>query len=186
MSSSTVDPIANPEAWDVVTVSGIKSPGHCDLGDVERIYKWDVKEGRGTKGGTRTFVNQPPPSFDITFYLWEQAHFRTWGSFREALKYDPTKKETTAFQIYHPALADLEIKTVCTEKIGAIKDLGAGYYSLTVTFGEYLPPPKASVVSTPTSAADSGDSADDAPDPVIVALQKERDAAALAAQGAWQ
>src|SRR5262249_22088049 len=131
----------------------------------KREHEWDIKKGKGTLGGTVTFVGRPPAKGSIIFYLWTPAHFTAWDKFRAILKFDPTKKTVQAVDIFHPSLADIEVKSVVTESIGNIVHEGQQLYSITVDFLEYFPPPKTPAIGTPTgsksnskSGSTSGDS----------------------------
>lgn len=150
--SFEVNPIENPQAWDYLTVAGVNSPLIKGKVDAKRNYKWDVKEGKGTQGATETFVGQPPVKFSVTFYLWLVDDFKLWDTFRALLKYDPTKKDAQAVDIYHPALADIDLKSVVVENISTVTYEGQGEYNVTVDFLEYTVPPKKSAVSTPNKS----------------------------------
>lgn len=156
--SFEVNPISNPQAWDFITVAGVNSPIIKGKLDCKRTYKWDVKEGKGTQGATETFVGVPPVKFSVTFYLYLVDDFRKWDEFRALLTYDPTKKDASAVDIYHPSLADIGVKSVVVESIGAVTYEGNGEYNVTVEFLEYTVPPKASAVSTPKKSDAQGTS----------------------------
>lgn len=180
MPSGAVDPITNPEAWHVIEIGQSVSPGVCKIGEFKRAFQWDVKKGKGTLGGTITFVGRPPAKGTITFYLWTPDHFVAWDLFRPLLKYDPTKQAVQAVDIYHPSLADVDIHSVVVENIGNIMHEGQGLYSIQVDYLEYFPPPKTSAVGTPTGSSANaggkgtkGGAAGDPPDPVADAQQKE-------------
>lgn len=173
--SAAVNPIENPQAWDVIYLGQTPSPGMCKLGGgFDRTYEWDTKKGKGTIGATSTFVQGPPVEGTITFYLWKVAHFTEWGIFRNLLKYDPLKKTAQAVDIYHPALADLTIHSVVTKKIGKIVHEGKQLYSITVDFLEYFPAPKKSATGTPTGSKNNAKKPAGTPsDPVADAQQAE-------------
>lgn len=175
MSSGSIDPIANPQDWDVVRIGQVVSPGICKVGEFKRSYEWDQKKGKGSLGATVTFVQRPPAKGSVVFRLWTSAHFVAWDTFRLALQYDPTKKAVQAVDIYHPSLADLGITSVVTESIGNIVHEGDQLYTITVDFLEYFPPPKNSAVSTPTgSRSTTSNTTPGAPaDPVADAQQKQ-------------
>lgn len=174
MTSAALNPIENPEAWDKVEIGQQESPGVCKVGDFKRAHEWDIKKGKGTIGGTVTFVGRPPAKGTITFYLWEAEHFEEWARFRPLLQYDPTKAAVTAVDIYHPSLADIGINSVVTESIGAIQHEGKQLYSIAVDFLEYFPPPKKSAVGTPTgSKSTAGKTPGTTADPIADAQQKE-------------
>lgn len=177
MSSGSVDPISFPETWDVIIIGQATSPGLCKISDVKRGFEWDVKKGKGTLGGTVTFTGRPPAKFSVTFRLWLADHFTEWDLFRPLLKFDPTKKTVRAVDIYHPALADIEIHSVVTEGIGGIIHEGDGMYTITVEFIEYFPPPKAAAVGTPSGSKSPKDPKTNttgaSDDPIADAQQKQ-------------
>jgi hypothetical protein len=188
--SGAVNPIDNPQAWDFVTIASIDSPGVCEVGECKRKHDYDVKKGKGTSGATTTFTGKPPATFSIKFKLWTPAHFTAWDAFRPLLKYDPTKKAAQAFDIYHPALADVDVKSVITESIGSIVHEGGQLYSLTVEFMEYFPASKTSAVSTPSGSQSNGPTyvggapPGNNPDNQIANLQNQAGALAKQAQQA--
>lgn len=149
MSSADLDPINNPEAWDKITIGGVLSPGICKVSGFKRKHDFDRKKGKGASGETLTFVQKPAAEGSIKFLLFESIHFLEWQKFRDALKYDPTKRAVSPVDIYYPALDDLGIKAVVTSSIGMVEPEGKGLYSITVEFIEYNPPPPVSAVSTP-------------------------------------
>ena len=173
--SGSIDPVANPQAWDSLVLGGQPNPGLAIVSDVKRKHEWDVKKGKGTFGATTTFVGRPPAQGSVEILLWKPEHFRAWDTFRALLKYDPTKKSVQAVSVYHPAWADVDFKSVVTESIGSIVHKGKGLYSVVVDFLEFFPAPKKSAVSTPTSSATTqkGTTPGAQPDPIGDAQQRE-------------
>lgn len=155
MASESLDPINNPQSYDVVFIGGVASPGVIPPGGLsgfKRAHEWDVKKGKGAHGATITYVQRPPAKGSIKFLLWSPEQFVQWGTFRPQFKYDPTKKNPQAVDIFHPALADIDIKSVVCEGIGALENDGTGLWSITVELLEYFPPPKKSGVGTPSQS----------------------------------
>lgn len=154
MASGQADPLTFPQEWDFVRLgtNQVPSPGVCVVGAFKRAHEWDVKRGKGSKGGTMTYVGQPPAKGSIKFMLWTQQHFLDWETFRPLFKYDATKKAVNAVPIYHPSLADIDLSNVVCESIGNIVHAGQGLYELTVELIEYLPPPPTPAVSTATGS----------------------------------
>ena len=157
---SFVNPIDSPQDYDVCKVDGEENPGIIDpkgITGFKRQTEWDVKKGKGTKGGSATLSQLPPSKGSIKFLLWTAAHFQAWDfSFRNRFKYDPTKKTKNAVDIYHPALAKLGISSVVTESIGPEEQEGDGLWSITVELLEYLPPAKKTATSTPNGSTSNG------------------------------
>lgn len=155
MASGAVDPINNPQAWSVVTVGGQVSPGIAFVTDFKSKHEWDVKKGKGVFGATITYVGRPPATGSIKFMLWLPVHFQQWETFRDAFKYDATKKQPQAVDIYHPALADVGLLSFVCEGIGMIVEEGepgSGLYSCSVDLLEFFPPPPAAAIGTPTTS----------------------------------
>lgn len=150
--SAVLDPITDPQSWDTCFVGPYESPGWCEVSGFERAYAFDIKKGKGAFGGTVTFVQRPPATGQIKFWLWLPRHFDEWDDFMQALKYDPTKKTVTALDIYHPALAEIFITSVVCTSIGQLHRESGGYYSRVVKLLEYFPPPPVSAVSTPKTS----------------------------------
>lgn len=173
--SGAVDPLTYPQTWDSVRVGQSANPGIALVGEVKRKHEWDVKKGKGTFGATTTFVGRPPGTASVEFLLWLPSHFVQWDTFRALLKYDPTKKAIQAVDVYHPAWANVDFKSVVTESIGSIVHKGKGLYSITVDFLEYFPAPKKSAVSTPTTSqsTQAGTTPGTQPDPIGDAQQKQ-------------
>lgn len=160
MSSGLLNPIDNPQDYDVVYIGGVESPGVIKRGGItgfKREHEWDVKKGKGSKGATISYVQRPPAKGEIRFTLATAQHYADWESFRPQFKYDPTKKSPQAVDIFHPFLADLDIHSVVCTSIGAIEidDLGEG--TCVVELLEYFPPPKVSAVGTPTTSQSNTD-----------------------------
>jgi hypothetical protein len=152
MSSGAINPIENPQSWDAFQAGQITAPGICEVSEFKRAHEFDVKKGKGTYGATVTFVGRPPAKGSVKFLLWLPRHFTEWDAFRPLLKYDPTKKSVQAVDVYHPSLADIDIKSVVVESIGNAMKEAPGLYSITVELLEYFPAPKKSAVSTPTQS----------------------------------
>jgi hypothetical protein len=152
-----VNPIANPEAYDRVTIGGV-TWGLCKVNGWGRKHEFDVKKGKGTIGSTITFVGRPPAKGTIKFYLYragaDTGHdvddWQRWDQeFAPALQYDPTKTKVQPVDIYSPFLARLRITSVVTESIGTEEDEGGKKWFIPVDFLEFFPAPAASAVSTP-------------------------------------
>lgn len=160
MSSGTLNPLAdysppilaNPNRWDIVVIGGNICPGYVEISGFERKWNWDTKTGKGAQGTTNTYTGKPAVEGELTFYLWTGLHFLQWEQFRPLFKYDPTKKTTQAIDIFHPSLADLDIKSVVCQSVGPIKHVGNNLYACHVKLIEYVPPPKAAAVATPTGS----------------------------------
>ena len=148
-----ISPLLDPQSWDVIIVAGVVCPGIFKWTTApKRSYEWDKKKGKGTKGETKTFVQMPASDGKGKFYLWLDEHFYAWQAFRPLFKYDPSKKDVTAIEIYHPACADIELHSVVTESLGIAEHEGKGLYTIEWSFSEFFPADKTSVTSTATGS----------------------------------
>lgn len=143
-----IDPISNPQAYDYARIGGVTTP-LCRVSGFKRPHEWDQKKGKGALGATITFIQRPPAKGTLTLILVTSADFALWYTIIPALKYDPTKKAPQPVDIYHPALADIDLASVVTENIGIVEHKGDGLYEVEIELLEYFPPPNASAVSTP-------------------------------------
>jgi hypothetical protein len=150
---AALSPFEDPHSWDVIKVGGVECPGIFKFTTIpKRAYEWDKKKGKGTKGETKTFVQMPASEGKGKFYLWTVDHFHAWESFRALFKYDPTKKDVQAIEIYHPALAAIELHSVVTEYLGACESEGKGLYAIEWSFGEYFPASESNATGTPSGS----------------------------------
>jgi len=174
-----LNPLDNPQDYDFCKVDGIENPGIIAPGGItgfDRETEWEVKKGKGTKGGTATLTQLPPAKGSIKFLLWTPFHFEAWDQiFRKVFKYDPTKKTKNAIDIFHPTLKKQNVHSVVTEKIGPETSEGQGLWSITVDLLEYLPPPKKTVTSSPNGSTSKGSAktSGKSDDPIADAQQKE-------------
>lgn len=148
----TIDPIESPSDYDVVVIGGMVTPGIARVGDPTASFKWDVKSGPGTDGGTTTYQGIPPRQFAVELDLWRPEHFRQLDALRATIAPMARKGDPPAYDIAHPALFDLGIKSVVVEDFSPVRPKGKGLWSATIKFLEYRPPKKKSVVSTPKSS----------------------------------
>lgn len=178
VATAEFNPLDNPELYDCISVGGVLCPGFCKIGDVKRKNSWDVKKGKGTLGGTITFVGREPVTFTVTFYLWLPSHFVAWGNFRKQFDFDPTKTAVTATSVFHPQLDDIDISSVVIEHITPIQHQGKNLYTIEVGMLEYFPPPKKAASGTPNGTKNGSASGANKPpgtptDPIATAQQAE-------------
>jgi len=178
VGSGVLDPITQAQGWHVVYITGQPSPGVIDVDGIEgfdRETGWDIKAGKGSQGATLTLKSKPPSQGKIRFLAWLPQHFEEWVAFVPLLKYQPDKSQDQALEIYHPALADVGIISVVVHKLGLFRHVGRGKYTRTIEFIEWTPPPKTSIVTTPTRANVSSPKnvPGEPPDPIADAQQAE-------------
>lgn len=151
------DPFNFPTVYDAIKFGGMLSPGHCQVGGFSRKYNFDSKSGKGAAGAVSTLTGLPPAKGKVKFWAWMASHFVQWDSFIALLKQYPTKQAVNAATIYYPTLADIDVNQVTTTEIEIWTHEGGGYWSRSVEFLEYYPPPPVSVTSTPSTAIENAD-----------------------------
>jgi hypothetical protein len=135
-------PISNPQAWDVVYIGGVASPGVVKVSGFKRPHEWDIKKGKGVYGSVITYTGHPPARGTLTFELWTDSQIETeWPEFSALFQYDPTKAQVTGVGISYPSLNQIGITSVVCENIGAIEHKGAQLYEVAVDLIEWFPPP---------------------------------------------
>jgi hypothetical protein len=140
-----MNPYLNEELFDAITLAGVKSPGKVTLSGHKRAEKWDVKEGDGQDGASTTRKGKELAKFTATFELLYDPtqnidEFESWDSFLKVLRRPVASKDPVALDIYHPDLAELDIKSVVVVSIGGKNHSGKGSATVAVEFLEYSPP----------------------------------------------
>ena len=137
----------NEELYNGILLKGVLSPGQVTISGHDRITKWDVKDGPSLNGATTTLKGTPPIEFTCSFYLLRDASqgiddFETWPDFLKLINSTLTGTKPTALDIYHPALAANDIKSVVKATVGGEIYDGKGGMTVAVKFQEYRPPKK--------------------------------------------
>lgn len=140
-----MNPFDNEELFDRITLAGVNSPGKATISGAKRSEKWDVKEGDGQDGASTTRKGKEPAKFSISFELYYDPtqgidEFAEWTEFLKVLRRPVAGKEAVALEIFHPDLAELDIKAVVVTSIGSKVHSGKGSATVAVEFLEYSPP----------------------------------------------
>lgn len=165
-----MNPIDNPDAYDVITLAGQVSPGIAEVSSAKRQYEWDIKKPKGSSGGSMTFQGEALSAFKVKFKLWLPEHFAAWAGFRLLLEKSPAAKEPTALTIQHPDLDELGIRDVTVLEIGGRVHEGKGLHSYIVDFSKYAEAKKAGGTPKGSKAAGAQGSTQDAADAEIQRL----------------
>ncbi len=135
-----VDPINDPDLFNVIDLGGVFSPGVVTLSGHDDVVDWDVKAAEGQKGASMTRKGGKPRSFKASFSMATPEQFAAWPAFRDAINSTVKGTTTSAIDIYHPRLASQGITSVVKGTIGGTVDDGKGGQTIVVTFQEYAPP----------------------------------------------
>ena len=173
------NPFDQPWDWDYCYVAGVICPGYCEVTGWDREWGWQEKHARGMQGNILTYTGKPAAKGQIKFYLTEGHDFAEWVTFLPLFKYDPTRINTSAVDVRHPAIQFLEVKACVTLHISQPEHEGLNLWSITVKMAEFTKPPPAPAVSTPAgSNAGAGVNPSATPSPT--------DPAEIKFNGLWQ
>lgn len=138
----------NEELYQSILLKGVPSPGQVTLSGHDRKAEWDVKVGPSLNGATTTLKGLPPIEFTASFYLLRDLSqgiddYATWPAFAKLISSTLSGIKPKAIDIYHPDLAENDIKSVVKASIGGRVYDGQGGCTIVVKFQEYRPPKKA-------------------------------------------
>lgn len=145
------NPVDDFEAFEVLTLAGVVSPGTCRFPSAPvRDQGWDVQVPSGSSGGWTIHHNMPPLGpFDVEIILWKGEdregapvdHFPAWAEFKKIFSTPIKNNQPKALTIIHPLLYGL--KPPCTQVVvkawsEPLPD-GKGGATAKITFLEYKP-----------------------------------------------
>lgn len=134
------NPITDEELYDVVTLGSATSPGKVTLSGHDRKVGWDIKKGTAQSGASMTRTSEDPIEFTASFYLSTIEDFEAWPAFLAVINSTVASATPKALDIYHPDLAENDIKSVVKGTVmGTVHD-GKGGQTRPVKFLEYRPP----------------------------------------------
>jgi hypothetical protein len=163
----TPNPIDNEELFDAIKLGGVASPGVVKLSGHDRVIGWDVKKGAGQSGATTTRTSEDPVEFTCAFYLATAEDFAAWPAFLALARSTIAGATPKALDIYHPDLAENDIKSVVLRRVAGVVHDGKGGQTRTLVFLEYRPPkPKGGTPKGSTAKKTT------APDPNQAALDE--------------
>lgn len=139
--------IVNEDLYNVILLKGVPSPGQVTLSGHDRVAQWDVKSGPSLNGATTTLKAIPPIEFSASFYLVNDFSqgiddFAAWDEFRKIIDSTLVGSSPKALDIYHPDLAENDIKSVVKASVGGRIYDGKGGCTVVVKFQEYRQPKK--------------------------------------------
>lgn len=145
---AVINPADSPEQYDRALLAGnTPTPGVVKIEGANRAVEWEKKKAKGSSGATVTAQGREPAEPTMKVFLWRDHdaqinHFDLWYSTVLPLLKGALEGKT-AIDIYHPALADNDIKSVVVQEIGQLlPEDETGLYSVSVKLLEYSPPKK--------------------------------------------
>ena len=160
----SVNPVDNPEVYDVFVLLGKASPGRLKIKVDGRDTGWDEQQAKGADGATTVKNGEKLVKFSCTFTLWRDPEqnrddFTAMDLWEKLLDTPVRPKDPKALDCYHPELAQLKVSSCVLTKRGS-RSPGEGEMtgseSVTHEFLEFRPP-KPSPAVAPGGSADQAD-----------------------------
>lgn len=139
---SAINPLDHPAAYDHIILGDALSPGVVKITGHDRKIGWDIKKGSGQSGATTTRSSDDPVEFTCSFFLADREDFDDWVEFLAVINSTVAGPTPKALDIYHPDLAEVEIKSVVKATLAGTTHDGMGGQTKVVKFLEYRPPVK--------------------------------------------
>ncbi|WP_437567909.1 hypothetical protein [Sorangium sp. So ce542] len=102
-----INPLREPDPWTVVVLASRRTPGLAEVVGAGSPRDWDERKGYGISGAFLVYTGDGLAKFSVKVYLWEDAHFEEWESFKLIVDKPARGVRPKALDIYHPALDDL-------------------------------------------------------------------------------
>jgi len=132
------DPFVTP--IDHFLLSGQKSPGTARIVGASSPRKWDERAGYGLSGSFSVYLGRRLAKFDAVITLVDSADWAAWQAFKPLVDRAPNGKRPRALDIWHPWLADLDIKAAGVEDVLQPDEPDDGSKIITIKFIEFRAP----------------------------------------------
>lgn len=133
-----MNPIDNPEGWEVMIVGDRRSVGVVKIVGHDRNWDWQVNGAKGQDGATSQNNGRVIGEFDAlhSFLAEEREEWLAYQRHLEGMVNGPT---TQAWPVYHPDLEAQHFTDAAVKTIGGILYDENGGASCLVKFIEYKP-----------------------------------------------
>ena len=138
--TSPWDPIRQPV--DKLKLSGVPSPGYCELLGVNNPRTWNEQSGPGWSGGLLIYQGIKLCHFTALFKLYELNDWAEWEKFRPLVLRPPLGKLPRTHTIWHPLLVQVGIHACVVEDVRAPQQISDGEWVVDVAFIESRIPKK--------------------------------------------
>ena len=136
-------PTAAAEPWnpieqptDKLLLSGMPSPGVCEILGASSPRNWNEQSGPGWSGGLLVYQGIKLCHFTALFNLYELSHWDEWQLFRPLVMRPPLGSRPRTHTIWHPLLAEVNIHACVVEDVRAPQQIGDGQWVVDVAFIE--------------------------------------------------
>lgn len=149
------DPIRQPV--DYLTLSGVKSPGICEILGASSPRTWDEQSGPGWSGGLLVYQGIKLCHFTALFHMYELDHWEQWRKFRPLVMRPPLGSKPTTHPIWHPLLTEVGIHGAVVEDVRAPQQVADGEWVVDVAFIEWRFPKQGAPIKPEGAAAEPVD-----------------------------
>lgn len=126
--------------WDTLLIGGYQTPGVCEV-QASFALAYNKSKPSGSHGARITFTGRDPQEVDVTLYLWTPDQWEAWQGLQKIIC-GSDRKQPECFDVYHPALAMLGIKSVAVVSRSApMQGRVKGERSIRLRLVEWSPPP---------------------------------------------
>jgi hypothetical protein len=157
--STLPSPLADPRPWDAPRIAGVSWTGGLKIGGDLLKRKLDTRHSAGRDGARIRDRGYDLAEIDLTFALYETAHFDQLSQIVSALF--PQSTDTTrrvAWPIVHPALAFAGVTEIYAKTLGALEGPDEQMrWTITVSCVQYRPEAQRSTAHRPRAAAAAPD-----------------------------
>lgn len=135
-----MNPLDTPEAYDVIILGGLTSPGIVEVTGAAREAEWDEPKAKGSSGAEPTYNGQKLSGITCKFKFWEASQLDEWRRFRTILEKPTDAKEPRPLDIIHPLVNDLGITSVVVDVEGQLVRETGCLWTVEVKFKERRKP----------------------------------------------
>lgn len=133
------DPFLTPV--DYFKLGGLKSPGHARIVGAAARRKFDIRSAYGSSSSVAGWLDLAEFKAEIDLYTdvdWYDWDIWKKAALREIKANRRNKASDFATDIWHPWLADLDIKAVIVKSVSQPEEVNeTGVYRVTIEFIEY-------------------------------------------------
>jgi hypothetical protein len=128
------DPIRQPA--DKIKLSGVYSPGICEILGAGSPRTWDEQSGPGWSGGLLIYHGIKLSHFTVLLHMYELQDWADWQKFRPLLLRPPLGSRPRTHTIWHPLLTEVNISACVVEDVRAPQQIQDGEWIIDVSFIE--------------------------------------------------
>lgn len=153
------EPITQP--CDYIKLAGQNSPGYADVFGAYDERDFAVRQPPFSTGAVILFKRRKLAEFSVRIRLYtleEHAAFTAWRPIIDTKPDNRTKAK--ALDIWHPLLAQLDIKSVVVKSVSQLDQTADGEWSISIAFLESRPFPKQTLAKLEGAKATPGDPVD--------------------------